>query len=698
MPVLFRMAANGAPAKLDLHGDVGWDITVPAVAKSLKEAAGQPLTVSINSFGGAAFEGIAIHNMLARHAAPVTVVVEGIAASAGSIIAMAGQRIIMPENAMMMIHRASGLSWGTAGDARDVADVLDKIDEAAASTYAARSGLPQADIIAMMDAETWMTAQEAKDKGFATEVAPAAEITLSADRLARFANVPRALMAAASPTPAPVSAAAHTPAPPAPSKEPTMPEANTASTPGTGVAPAPATLAQLQAIQAQGKGILGADWIVAQLQAGATETAATADAFRLAAAAASSKEADRAVNELAAQAPQLNVGPRTQIVTDPKAEAQKAELLVNVLQHMAGQPVKLMAGAEEFRGFSLSDLARHCLEANGVSTRRMTKAEMARAALTRNFSMSVPGHSSSDFPNLLANTASKSLRDAYQLAPRTFAGWATQKSLPDFKTFREIALSGAPQLAAVPETGAVSYGAIGEGAETWGLTRYGRAVAVTYVAIVNDDLSGFTRIPQMFGAEAAALENATVWGIINTNANLADGGALFNATATTSTGGHANLAAGGSSAMTNDASGIAAVGALQKLMRLQRAPTVGGVAGRPLNLAGRTLAVPTALESIALSLFSQSVVPATTGALNPWRGTFEIVVEPLLDATSATAFYLFADPARVDTVSYGYLQGENGPMITSNVDFDTDGVAIKCMHNFGAKAIDFRGMAKSAGA
>ena len=101
---------------------------------------------------------------------------------------------------------------------------------------------------------------------------------------------------------------------------------------------------------------------------------------------------------------------------------------------------------------------------------------------------------------------------------------------------------------------------------------------------------------------------------------------------------------------------------------------------------------------MALSLFSNSVVPAATGAANPYRSVYEIITEPLLDAASTTAFFLFAEPARVDTIHYGYLEGESGPVITSDTDFDTDGVKIKCMHNFGAKAIDFRGMAKSAGA
>lgn len=371
-------------------------------------------------------------------------------------------------------------------------------------------------------------------------------------------------------------------------------------------------------------------------------------------------------------------------------------LMGNALMHRARVPgVTLEEGARQFRGFQLIDFARAALEARGVAVRGMSRQEIARGALAQR---SISGMSTSDFPSLLANTASRSLRMAYDLAPRTFTPWSSRMDLPDFKSFSAIAMSGAPQLAPILQNGEVTYGRIGEGAESWSLSRFGRAVALTYVAIINDDMSGFTRIPMMFGAEAAALENATVWSIITANANLADGGALFNATAVTTAGGHANLITGGGSALTNDATGIANVGALRKNMRLMRAPTVDGVAGRPLNLDGRYLAVPAALEHVALALFSNSVVPSATGAANPYRGTYQIITEPLLDAASTTAYFLFAEPSRIDTVHYGYLEGEEGPTITSETDFDTDGVKIKCMHNFGAKAIDFRGMQKSAGA
>jgi HK97 family phage prohead protease len=484
--------------------------------------------------------------------------------------------------------------------------------------------------------------------------------------------------------------AAITPAAPAAPKESNMPDIDPA-------ADAAARTAEIEAARtaerarvaeimtAQRQAGLDADWGERHIGAGTAADAARTEAL--------AEVAKRATPRVAPQSAGAH----------QDATETHFRLLANALEHRANPGgVKLEDGARQFRGFQLSDFARAVVEANGYKTSGMTKPEIAQLALSRSFVRNTPGLSSSDFPNLLANTASKSLRMAYDYAPRSFLPFTSRQTLPDFKSFRTVALSGAPQLAVIPETGAVSYGTLGEGAETWNLTRYGRAISIGYVAIVNDDMSGFTRIPMMYGAEAAALENSVVWTIITANANLADGGALFNSTAVTTAGGHANLFTGGTSVLTNDAAGIAAVGQLQTRIRLQRSPsvTVAGVVtqGRPLNLTGRFLAVPAALEPNALALFSNSVVPATTGASNPYRSQFEVVVEPLLDAVSATAYYLIAEPTRIDTIQYGYLEGEEGPMVSSNIDFDTDGVSVKCMHNFGAKAIDFRGMARSAGA
>lgn len=128
------------------------------------------ITLRINSPGGDVFDGVAIHNSLKNHKAKVTAHVDGIAASAASFIAMAADKIVMPANSFLLIHGASGMSWGNADDMRAVADDLDRIDKSLTSTYVTRAKSTTAKVKALMKEDRLMDAAEAKDWGFADEV------------------------------------------------------------------------------------------------------------------------------------------------------------------------------------------------------------------------------------------------------------------------------------------------------------------------------------------------------------------------------------------------------------------------------------------------------------------------------------------------------------------------------------------------
>lgn len=665
MPV--EMKATADAASITMHGDVGWDISTQAVASALKSAAGKPLNININSYGGDAFAGIAIFNMLARHQGKKTVVIDGIAASAASLIAMAGDEIVMPENAFMLIHNASGVAVGTADAAREVADALDAISAAYLRTYVAKTGRPPEEIQALMDADRFMSADEALSLGFATEVSAPADIRMDARRLSVFTNLPAALKAATRP------------AEPANSKEaPRMSAVSTepADKPAD-VPPTAATLVQIKAIAARAQ--LGSDFVLAQIEAQASEADVTAAALEALAGQVAAAASAKTVDDKARDFPQA-LAPRTQILRDERET--KAALMANALAVRGLVPgATLDDGARQFRGMRLIDMARECLDDAGVKTRGKTPIEIATMAMQRGRFRMAGEHTSGDFPDLLANTASKSLRASYQAAPRTFLPWTTQMNLPDFKTFKTISLGGASQLAEIAESGEVTYGTLDDNAESWALLRYGKALALSYVAIVNDDMSGFTRVPAMMGAAAARKESDVVYAILTANAAMADGVTLF----------HASHSNSGTGAISVDATGVANIGTIETKLNLQTAPN-----GEILNLRGRYLVAPVALRTKLFQLFARNVVPATSGAVNPLP--YEIITEGRLDATSAVAYYLIADPSTIDTVAYGYLDGTNGPEITSETDFDTDGLKIKVMHNFGAKAIDWRGMAYSTGA
>ena len=152
-----------------------------------------PLALRLNSPGGSVFDAVAIYNAIKRHSGTVTVWIDGIAASAASYIAMAGDEIVMPENAFLMIHDPAGVVMGTAIDMRAMAEALDKIKGSLLQGYAAKSGRPQEEIAPLMAAETWLDAKDALDLGFADRIAEPVRIAARFD-VGRFRNAPPVLV------------------------------------------------------------------------------------------------------------------------------------------------------------------------------------------------------------------------------------------------------------------------------------------------------------------------------------------------------------------------------------------------------------------------------------------------------------------------------------------------------------------------
>lgn len=154
--------------------------------------AGTPIDLRINSPGGSVFDAVAIYNAIKRHEGPVTVWIDGIAASAASYVAMAGDEIVMPENAFLMIHDPTGLVMGTADDMRAMAEALDKVKGSLVQGYAAKSGRDAQEIAALMAVETWFDAKDALDLGLANRIAEPVRIAARFD-IGCFRNAPPAL-------------------------------------------------------------------------------------------------------------------------------------------------------------------------------------------------------------------------------------------------------------------------------------------------------------------------------------------------------------------------------------------------------------------------------------------------------------------------------------------------------------------------
>lgn len=354
-------------------------------------------------------------------------------------------------------------------------------------------------------------------------------------------------------------------------------------------------------------------------------------------------------------------------------------LAINAIEHRLSPKVKLEDGAREFRGMSLMEIGKELLGQRGESIRGLSRSEMAMKILRGN-------HTTSDFPYIMANVASKRLQMAYGAAPQTFRPIVNETTLPDFKTTSVVALSSAPTFMQKLEGAEYAYGTVGESREQYGLATYGRAIRFTEEMLINDDLRAFDRMVTMFGTSAANFESDLVWGIITANAALADSIALFHAD-------HGNLANAGAITIAN-------LGAAKALMRKQTslAPSTTE-SGTLLNLEPRYLAVPAELETVALQYSRSTAIPNDPAYDNVHAGLTPIIEPRLasLSGGSADDWYLFADPGQVDTIDFAYLEGEPGPQLFQQEDFDTDSIKLKARLRVAAKAIDFRGMVKNPG-
>lgn len=177
-PGVLRLAAEDGADEADvyIYGDIGgwWGgISAEAFAKEIAALDVKTLNVRLNSPGGLVFDGVAIYNALARHSATVVIHIEGIAASIASVIAMAGDDIRITEGSRFMIHDPWSIVMGSASDMRAEADVLDGLKSDLIDIYEARTEQTRDDLTAWMTAETWLSAREAVDKGFADSMTPA---------------------------------------------------------------------------------------------------------------------------------------------------------------------------------------------------------------------------------------------------------------------------------------------------------------------------------------------------------------------------------------------------------------------------------------------------------------------------------------------------------------------------------------------
>lgn len=173
LPPGLRLQARdgGKPAELLLYDEIGfWGITARDFASALRDVGDGDLVLRINSPGGEVFDGLAIYNSLRQHKGKVTAIVDGLAASAASFIALAASEVVMSETAFLMIHNSQGLAYGDRHTMAEMIGVMAKLDGQLANIYAGKTGKPAEELAALMDAETWFTSSEAVETGLADRV------------------------------------------------------------------------------------------------------------------------------------------------------------------------------------------------------------------------------------------------------------------------------------------------------------------------------------------------------------------------------------------------------------------------------------------------------------------------------------------------------------------------------------------------
>lgn len=663
-----RGQAQVSSAEVLIYGDIGesWygdSVAAKDFVAALAVLDVDEMTVRINSYGGSVSDGIAIHNAIKRHKATVTIVIDGIAASIASLIAMAGDRVEMADNALMMIHAPWGGAMGNSAAMRQYADLLDTWADAMAVSYAGKTGRDKTEILSLLTdgIDHWYTAEQALTEQFidaAIAGTPAAASATAGDFArqvqARFTSFPHPAAAAAPTQQESITMPGQTPTTAAPSSAAAPTDAQIAAAASAALA---ADAARRGAISAAFAKFTNLDGVPALQTACADDHACTveqANAKLLA-------HLGQGAKPIAA----------THIVTVEDARDKFAQGVAASIMARAG--LQKDDPANQYRGYSLLEIARESLAHLGVNSRGMDKMSLVAAAFTT---------SGSDFPLLLANVADKAMLKGYEEAEETFQAWTSAGTLSDFKPGKRVDLNTFPALEQVAEGAEYTYAQIGERGETVQLATYGKLFSITRQAIINDDIDAFSKIPRRMGRAAIRTVGNLVYAVLTANPVMADGVALFHAN-------HKNLM-----------DGAVPTTASLDAMRVAMAKQTDGVA-TALNIRLATLIVPIALEGTARvvrdSEFEVGASSKNNTVPNSVRGTFEVISDARLDAASSTAWYGAASAGLNDTIEVSYLDGVQTPTLEQQAGWNVDGVEFKVRLDAGVKALDWRSLSRNPG-
>jgi ATP-dependent protease ClpP protease subunit len=643
-------------------------------------------TIRLSSDGGDPFAGEAIRAMIAGHPGGVTVIVEGIAASAASLLFMGAASRQMTEGSMLMIHDPSTMAWGTEDELMKQASVMGQLANVYAAVYGRAAAMTTEAARKIMKAETWFSADEAIAAGFADSIAsvqqiPADQAAMSLDAArAQFSRMTRTMVAMAarksSATADQSAAAGGSPAALAMSQETVMseqtPAAVTAATQIHGgttmITPAQSPELAVQAERTRQRDIRQmAQPFIASMALTTVQVEAEIDAGTSVADASS-----RFMSLMAAAQPAMSRAPAT-IVRDEVDTRRTAMQAALVAQMQGAAPAH--ESARLYMSLSIAEMAA---TASGYKGSLRTAGDRIEALMAAS-------HSTSDFTGIFESALNKALLDRYQVMEPSYRKIARKKSFNDFRAHPMVRAGDFPNLLPVGEGGEIKFGTFGEKRETAILSPYAVGLSITRQMMVNDEMGAIGDLINDYGSRIAVFEEATFYSFMSSAVLASDGLAVWLAAATR------GATAAGNFTSTGTAISVTSLGIGQAAMRKQT-----GIDGAKLNLRPKILLVGPDKE-IEASQFVTQITPALGSSVNPFAGKLEVVTSA---EVSGNNWYLFADPNMPggQCFVYGYLNGAEAPRLRTDEPFGVQGWSMTLEHDFGLGAVDFRGTYKNNGA
>ncbi|MCI7352798.1 MAG: Clp protease ClpP [[Actinobacillus] rossii] len=643
-------AAKNDTAEISIYDEIGfWGVTAQQFAKDLKALGNnlKQINLHIHSPGGDVFDGIAIYNLLKNHPANKTVYIDGLAASMASVIAMAGNEIIMPENAMMMIHKPWGIQGGDADDMRKYADLLDKVESTLITAYTAKTGKSETDLAEMLKEETWLTGKECIEQGFADKLADplVAMACIQSKKLEDYTNMPETIKNMLFKPQGNAGAAT------------TTPEQSQNTTQQAVENPQNVAKPDPMAILAQRNATIKATFAAFGSQYDGLMAECLADV---------SMTAEQAKDKLLAKLGENTTPsvPQSHVYVDNGnivGDSIKQSLMARAGQDTDKANIKDNA----YSAMTLRELARASLVDRGVGIAGYTPMQMVGLAFT---------HSSSDFGQILIDVSHKSLLKGWETATENYEQFTTRGILTDFRPANRVGLGEFGYLPAIGEGEEYTYGSIGDEGAQIALATYGQLFSITRQAIINDDMHLLTKIPEKMGQAARATIAKLVFALITGNATAQDGKKLFDAS-------HKNTLTGAALDVAN----------IDKAIQLMNGFV--NSRGEPLSIEPEFMLLPTSLHTKAKQVLGSASVEGAdinSGIINPIRDIVTPIKSSRLQIADAKSWYLLNKEA----IEVSYLDGVDTPYIEQQQGFSVDGVVTKVRIDAGVNVIDYRGVVK----